>query len=162
MQEEGIAVIEPLADLDHLTPELRETLLCFVLVGPGSQHAFCSRWDGWLAQDLNTDADLCFHILCSAVAAKHVVRAATCSMGSASAELLPWPAASVSTCECSRISSLCWMQVRLWAVAAPARHPVSAPEHLQSGFVPPPSLLLHHGWLPACTGAVLCPVHQGF
>ena len=43
MQEEGIAVIEPLADLDHLTPELKETLLCFVLVGPGSQHAFCSR-----------------------------------------------------------------------------------------------------------------------
>ena len=42
-QEEGIAIIEPLADLDHLTPELKETLLCFVLVGPGSQHAFCSR-----------------------------------------------------------------------------------------------------------------------
>eukprot|EP00891_Asterochloris_glomerata_P001702 jgi/Astpho2/1702/fgenesh1_pg.00032_%23_41_t len=45
LQEEGVAVIEPLADLEHLTPELQETLLCFVLVGPGSQHAFCSRYD---------------------------------------------------------------------------------------------------------------------
>ena len=94
MQEEGIAVIEPLADLDHLTTELKETLLCFVLVGPGSQHAFCSRWDGWLAQGFNRDAGFCFLIVArqpgySAAAAKHVVRAPTCSLGSASAKLLP-------------------------------------------------------------------------
>ena len=36
--------------IEALTPgsfaaELRDTLLCFVLVGPGSAHAFCSRYD---------------------------------------------------------------------------------------------------------------------
>lgn len=44
VQSEGIETIEPVTN-DTLSPELDRTLLCFVLVAPGAQHAFCSRYD---------------------------------------------------------------------------------------------------------------------
>lgn len=40
-QEEGIARIEQMAPAEATGA----TLLCFVLVGPGSAHAFCSAYD---------------------------------------------------------------------------------------------------------------------
>jgi hypothetical protein len=44
VQEEGVDRVEPLAPVQNRV-ELRETLLCFVLVAPNSAHAFCSRYD---------------------------------------------------------------------------------------------------------------------
>lgn len=43
-QDEGVLHVEPLTP-DSFAAELRDTLLCFVLVGPASAHAFCSRYD---------------------------------------------------------------------------------------------------------------------
>jgi hypothetical protein len=39
-----VAIVPPLDEGD-LPEEQRATLLCFVLVAPGSEHAFCSRYD---------------------------------------------------------------------------------------------------------------------
>ena len=44
LQSEGIAHFEPLAPA-AFNEQLRETLLCFVLMGPAAAHAFCSRYD---------------------------------------------------------------------------------------------------------------------
>ena len=44
LQSEGIAHFEPLAPA-AFDEQLRETLLCFVLMGPAAAHAFCSRYD---------------------------------------------------------------------------------------------------------------------
>ena len=44
LQSEGIAHFEPLAPT-AFNEQLRETLLCFVLMGPAAAHAFCSRYD---------------------------------------------------------------------------------------------------------------------
>ena len=45
-QEERVGAIEPLVEPGTPLPEaMRSTLLCFVLVGPAQQHAFCSRYD---------------------------------------------------------------------------------------------------------------------
>jgi hypothetical protein len=43
-QEERVTTIERIAT-GNLTAPLDQTLLCFVLVDPNSQHAFCSRYD---------------------------------------------------------------------------------------------------------------------
>ena len=43
-QEEGVGHIEALTP-GSFAAELRDTLLCFVLVGPAFAHAFCSRYD---------------------------------------------------------------------------------------------------------------------
>ncbi|KAK9830908.1 hypothetical protein WJX81_003466 [Elliptochloris bilobata] len=44
LQEEGVGHIEALTP-GSFAEELRDTLLCFVLIGPASAHAFCSRYD---------------------------------------------------------------------------------------------------------------------
>lgn len=44
LQAEGIAQVEPVAT-QALSPELDQTLLCFVLLAPGGKHSFCSRYD---------------------------------------------------------------------------------------------------------------------
>lgn len=46
---EGVRQVEPVA-AGRLTPEQDQTLLCFVLVDPQGQHAFC-RW-GWAGAGL--------------------------------------------------------------------------------------------------------------
>lgn len=43
-QDEGVQVIEPLAP-GRFEEDLRQTLLCFVLVDPDGKHSFCSRYD---------------------------------------------------------------------------------------------------------------------
>lgn len=40
LRAEGVRQVEPVAD-GELTPELDQTLLCFVLVAPDGRHAFC-------------------------------------------------------------------------------------------------------------------------
>lgn len=45
IQDEGWRGVVPFLQPHELTPELRETLVCFVLVDPSSAHAFCSRYD---------------------------------------------------------------------------------------------------------------------
>lgn len=123
--------------------------------------------DGWLSQESNQDARLCFDMGPCTAARVQCFNGITGGWDSRLlSKLCPCKAAAVAcsqrdTCKQPATHSISWcqMQVRLWAVAAPARHLVSAPEYLQSGFVSPWSLLLHHGWLPACTGAVVSPVH---
>ena len=44
IQEEGIRGIEPLAP-GSFEEQLKQTLLCFVLVDPSGKHHFCSRYD---------------------------------------------------------------------------------------------------------------------
>lgn len=44
-QEEGVKGIRPLVAEEQIDEALKQTLLCFVLVAPGSAHAFCSRYD---------------------------------------------------------------------------------------------------------------------
>ncbi|KAL4422697.1 hypothetical protein ABPG75_008894 [Micractinium tetrahymenae] len=44
LQAEGVRQVEPVAE-GELSPELDQTLLCFVLVAPDGRHAFCSRFD---------------------------------------------------------------------------------------------------------------------
>ena len=44
LQEEGVIKVEPLAP-SSFEEQLKQTLICFVLVDPAGKHHFCSRYD---------------------------------------------------------------------------------------------------------------------